>query len=267
MDENALVTSTVLLGTVAIEPSRWDRRQDRAAPIRAAAWLDTIAVAGFDGLEVWERHLTEASAEDVAAMSAHRLPVTVFNTYVSLDDPDPVGRTTVSDWVRRSGATGVKFNVGADPAAEGDYAARIHAWLEDLPDGTSLLCECHQRISIAEDPSVAGRIFDRVGAPDQLGAIVHTHDSDEHLRACFDVYGDRIRHVHVNHLRFTDGLTAPGLDEIRDHVAGKVGLLRSLGFDGTWTIEFVRGVSTSDDRPEVTVAQAASDLAVLRSLL
>lgn len=267
MGENAPVTSTVLLGTVAIEPSRWDRAAVPAAPIRLVEWLDAISDAGFDGLEVWERHLTGASSADVEDVLAHRLPVTVLNSYVSLDEPEEAGRLAVSDWVRRTGATGVKFNVGADTSAEGAYAERIAAWLEDLPETASLLCECHHRISIAEDPVVAARVFDAAGSPDRLGAIVHTHDGDDHVRACFDAYGDRIRHVHVNHLRFADGLTAPGLDEIRQELEAKVALLRSFGFEGTWAIEFVRGVSTADDRPEVTVPQAASDLAVLRQLL
>ena len=267
MGENAPVTSTVLLGTVAIEPSRWERGPNRPASIRLVEWLDAVAEAGFDGLEVWERHLTEASEDDASSVLAHRLPVSVFNSYVSLDEADDTGRRSVSSWVRRTGATGVKFNVGPDSASEDAYVERIAAWVDDLPDHASLLCECHQHISIAEDPIVAARIFDAVGSPGRLGAIVHTHDSGDHLRACFDAYGDRIRHVHVNHLRFTEGLTAPGLDEIRDELGAKVDLLRSLGFDGSWTIEFVRGVSTPDERPELLVPQAAADLAVLRSVL
>ena len=261
------MTSTVLLGTVAIEPSRWARGPDRPAPIRLSAWMDAIESAGFDGLELWERHLTEAPTDEVDRVLGHSLGIGVFNSYVSLDDPDPAGRVAASDWVRRSGATGVKFNVGADPAAEAVYAERIATWLDELPASVSLLCECHQRISIAEVPEVAGRIFDAAAPTDRLGAIVHTHDGDDHLRACFDAYGDRIRHVHVNHLRFTEGLTAPALDEIADEVGAKVALLRSLGFAGSWTIEFVRGVSTPDDRAEVLVDQAAADLAVLRSLV
>lgn len=267
MVDNTAVTSTVLLGTVAIEPTRWQRGDALPPTLRLAQWLDPIAQAGFDGLEVWERHLTEASAEDLDAIAGHRLAVSCFNTYTSLDDAEPAGREAVATWVRRTGATGVKFNVGADPDAEDDYVARIAAWLDTLPDTATLLCECHHRISIAEDPSVAARIFDAVGAPRRLGAIVHTHDGRDHLQACFDAYGDRIRHVHVNHLRFDEGLVAPALAEIEDEVGAKVDLLRGLGFDGTWTIEFVRGVSTADDRPEVTVAQAAADLAVLRSLI
>lgn len=261
------VTSTVLLGTVAIEPSRWARGPDRPAPIRLSAWLDAIESAGFDGVEVWERHLTDASPDEVDRVLGHSLGVGVFNSYVSLDDADPIGRAKVSDWVRRTGATGVKFNVGADADDELAYAERIAAWLADLPSEVSLLCECHQRISIAEVPEVAGRIFEAAAPADRLGAIVHTHDGDDHIRACFDAYGDRIRHVHVNHLRFAEGLTAPALEEIADEFGTKVELLHSLGFAGTWTIEFVRGVSTPDDRPDVLVEQAAADLVVLRSLV
>ena len=53
-----VAAGTVLLGTVAIEPNRWSTVDSSGAPVadlfeRAAA----ISSAGFDGLELWERHL------------------------------------------------------------------------------------------------------------------------------------------------------------------------------------------------------------------
>ena len=85
---------TILLGTVAIEPARWaDARADPAdgAPLPAlitlSSWLDPIAAAGFDGIELWERHLTAAEPAEATRILDHPLSIDVFNSYVSLDDP------------------------------------------------------------------------------------------------------------------------------------------------------------------------------------
>jgi sugar phosphate isomerase/epimerase len=233
---------TVLLGTVALEPNRW-RRGD---PIDLAPLLDGIAAAGFDGIELWERHLSD----DVLA---HPLPITVFNSYVSFDDEDPSKRDEVAARVANAGSTAVKVNVGNDPTQQIAYAERLAAFVDALPDGVLALCECHAGISIAEDPVLAAAIFDAAG--DGVGAIVHTHESEEHLRTRFDAYGDRIRHVHINHL---DGGVAPKLHDARERFERSVAVLRSLGFDGTWTVEFVAGDS---------VEQAAEDLALVRELV
>ncbi len=260
-------TPTILLGTVAIEPNRWGTvSADRLPVTRLPDWLATIADAGFDGLEVWEQHLTMESAATAEAIIGGPVPVQIFNSYVSLDVDDSAERTFVADWVQQCGASGVKFNVGNDPEAEGAYAERISDWIEQLPADVSLFCECHEGISIAEDPAVAARIFSAAGPVDRLGALVHTHESFDHLRARFDAYGDRIRHVHVNYLDVANRRVPPLADQ-RSDLEAKVDLLRSLGFGGSWTIEFVSGILSDNDQPEVLLRQAAADLAVLRDVL
>ncbi|MEM7286447.1 MAG: TIM barrel protein [Actinomycetota bacterium] len=258
---------SISLGTVALEPTRWARGPQIPAPIALSPWLDALADAGFDGLELWERHLTDAAPDEVDAVLGHRLPITVFNTYVSLDDPDPTGRRGVAEWVATTGARGVKFNVGRDEDAELAYVERLAAWLEELPRHAALLCECHHGISIAEYPDTAARIFAAVGEPERLGAIVHTHESVEHLERRFDAYGDRIRHVHVNYLELGESIRAPRLADVADDLARKVDLFDRGGFDGTWSIEFVHGLQTDADQPERLVAQAIEDLEFLRSML
>ncbi len=235
----------VYLGTVAIEPSRWARHAaspelPASPPINLLAWMDAIAGAGFDGIEAWEPHLLHAPAADRDRIVAHPLPIAVWNSYVSLDEDDPTERDGVAAAASEAGASAIKYNVGNAATQVDAYADRISEWLDLLPNGIRLLCECHQGISVAEDPGVAARIFERAGGADRIQAIVHTHETDEHLRARFDAYGDRIAHVHVN---FLDPATkaAPPLAAVHDRLAEVAGLLASFGFDGTWTIEFVQG--------------------------
>ena len=263
------------LGSVAIEPSRWAALlADGAAKplVKLSQWLDQIGAAGFDGVEVWERHLTEAAPEEVEAILNHAVPVAVFNSYASFDETDETDETAGSsraaavEWTTRSGSGGVKYNVGNDPAMEGLYIERVAAWVEALDDDVALLCECHHGISIAEDPQVAARIFDAAGPANRVQAIVHTHEAPDDLRARFDAYGERITHVHVNFLDF-ESMSAPRLVDIRDRVASQVELLASLGFAGSWTIEFTHGLLTENDHPDFLLSQATEDLALLRELL
>ncbi len=251
---------------MALEPNRW-RTVDPTgrATLALTDWLPAIAEAGFDGIEIWDRHLTEASADEADAILAGPLPISVFNSYVSLDEVAPGDRDAVSGWVARSGSRGVKFNVGNDAASESRYAERIAAWLEGLPDGAALLCECHHGISIAEDPAVARRIFEAAGPPERLQAIVHTHEEPDAIRARFDAYGERIRHVHVNFLDFQKG-GAPPLRDERERLEARVALLDELGFSGSYCLEFVHGLLTERDDPEHLVPQAAEDLVLLREI-
>ena len=159
-------------------------------------------------------------------------------------------------------------NVGNDSEAETRYVERIIEWLGALPAGTAALCECHHGISIAEDPNVAARIFDAAGPASALQAIVHTHEDHDHVRARFDAYGDRITHVHVNYLDFASGSGPALLADQREALESDVALLQSLGFAGSWTIEFTHGTLTAEnDHPEFLIASATADAEVLREVL
>jgi sugar phosphate isomerase/epimerase len=251
--------SRIHLGTIALEPNRWyEITTERWGTIVVSDWLDEVADAGFDGIELWESHFRDAPPEEQQAILDHPLPIAVYNTYVSFDEEDDADRLAVAETIRRTGASKVKWNTGAerDPATIDAYAARLARWAAALDD-VELVCECHDGTAM-DDPATAARVL-AAGS----NALVHTHDDPELLRAKFAAYGDHVTHVHVNHL-FTG---SPRLADIADELAGKVELLRTLGFAGTWTIEFVHGTGGPDDAPAPNLAQAADDLGVLRRIL
>ena len=251
----------VLLGTVALDPNRWGTVTGRReASIPLSPWLISIATAGFDGLEVWEPHLRAAEPE-VDAVLTGPLPTVVLNGYAALEDAEHLQALTAL--IEESRAAAVKTNTGADASRLHQEAQTAAQWLDRLPSGVRLLLECHHGTAIADDHSAAARFLAEVGPADLVQAIVHTHEDSEHVRARFDAYGERITHAHVNHL---DAGSAPPLVDV-DDLADRVALLRSLGFRGSWTIEFVHGLLTARDRPEVLVEQAIADLAILRQVL
>ncbi|MBX3314101.1 MAG: hypothetical protein KF906_07255 [Actinobacteria bacterium] len=257
----------VLLGTVAIEPNRWGTiRPDRSPSTRLSDWLDRIATLPIDGMEVWEGHLAGVDDAERARVLGGPVPVRIYNTYVGFDDPDDRHRRSVAAAVAESGARAVKFNVGNDPAAEAAYGDRLAVWLDDLPDDVTAICECHAGISIAEDPTVAARILDTAGPPERAQALVHTHADAALLDATFDALGERVTHVHVNHLD-TATFTHPTLAAVEDELGATVARLRDHGFTGSWTLEFVTGVLTADDHPAALLDAAAADLDVLVRIL
>lgn len=254
---------TILIGTVALEPNRWGQiHPDRRPTLALSTVMARLHEAGFDGLELWDGHVLGASDAETEALTGSQPSVTIFNSYADFDADDPTSRHQAERWITELGCAGVKYNVGNDPGALDAYAARIGEWVDRLA-GVRLLCECHEAISVAEDPDVAARLFDRAGPADRVQAIVHLGDEDEDLtRRRFDAYGDRITHVHVNFLL----QQAPPLHVVADQVRARVEMLQSLGFAGSWTIEFTNGLFT-DDRPEHLVGSAITDLAFLREVL
>jgi len=249
----------IFLGTIVLEPNRWfGVTKERWGTTAVSEWLDRIAAAGFDGIELWESHFRDAAPAEQQAILDHPVPVAVYNTYVGFDEEDDAERTATGRVVQRTGAPKVKWNTGPerDPASIDAYAARLERWAAELP-GVELVCECHDG-SAMDDPATAARVL---GAGSS--ALVHTHDDLDLLRAKFDAYGDRITHVHVNHL-FTG---SPKLHTITDELTEKISLVRSLGYSGTWTIEFVHGTGGDNDHPEPMLAQAIEDLTLLRTLL
>ncbi len=258
--------TTILLGTVALEPNRWGNVDPSWGPtIAASEWFPRVAAAGFDGVELWERHLTAVPDAEVDRLTGSELPIAVFNSYAGFDEEEHDLRDEAARWIERVGAAGVKYNVGNDPDLETAYAERIARWVEQTADDVRLLCECHAGISIAERPAVAARIFEAAGSASRVQAIVHSGEEPDDIRARFDAYGDRIGHIHVNHLGHPGG--PPRLAEIRPELETTVELLGELGFDGTWTIEFVHGTGTEDDNADYLFERAVEDLAVLQELL
>lgn len=256
----------LFLGTVAIEPNRWATvRPDRSPSTSIREWLDEIAALGVDGLELWEGHVPTTDSE-AATLRSSSVPVRILNSYVGFGSDDPTPRRDVTANAKRLGATGVKFNVGDDPTVADDYARRLADWVDDLGPGIAAICECHMGNSIAEDPVVAARILGAAGPPERVQALVHTHDDADLISAKFDALGERITHVHVNHLDFRNRRHPP-LAQVEDELAATVDQLRRNGFAGSWTLEFVAGLLTEHDHPAALLEQAALDLAVLRPLL
>ena len=265
------MTGQIYLGTVAIEPNRWGLAEPGGHPLtRVSEWLPAIADAGFDGLELWERHATSVPEDELDALVGSDMPVEVFSIYTSWDDPDDSARAEAAAWIGRVGAAGVKFNVGSDPDSIADYTERLRRFEAAVPTGARLLCECHFG-TVAEDPAVARDMFDTVADTDRLGAIVHVHPgARDEWSEPLGVLGDRVRHIHVQVAEYPPTTSA---DELSETLRPSAEAIQAASPAATWTIEFSYGMwgfgrdDADLDNPAYILQSAQRDLLALRAAL
>ncbi len=265
------MTGQIYLGTVAIEPNRWGLVEPGGHPLtRVSEWLPAISEAGFDGLELWERHARSVPDEELDALLASEVPIRILSCYTSWDEPDDADRAETAACIERVGAQGVKFNVGSDPDAIADYTERLRRFETAVPAGVQLLCECHFG-TVAEDPKVARDMFDAVADADRLGAIVHVHPmARDEWSGPLEVLGDRVRHVHVQVAEVPQTTSAGELCEILRPAAEAISATSPTA---TWTIEFSHGMwgfgrdDAEFDNPAYILQSAQRDLEALRTAL
>jgi sugar phosphate isomerase/epimerase len=216
----------ILLGTVLLETERW---RSGLPTFRVSEWMGRIADAGFDGIELWQNHALRADESERAAIARSTLPVHCFNSYLTFTDDSVDDVAPVADLIKRLRCRTVKFNFLNDPALRDEQLRHISAFAAMLPAEVRLLCECHNK-TLADTPAAASELLDALGSADRFGAIVHAFSDAERLGAWFDRLGDRIVHAHCT-------LPPPGGDADAP-VGAAVCRMQSLGFTGTWTIEF-----------------------------
>lgn len=252
----------MFLGSILLENNRW---KDKRNPLFRLdeSWAARIAAAGFSGIELWEPHYFEAPAESRAAMPSLSCPVRIFNTYTEFAEAGGGELDRLAEAVRAFSSTliGVKFNFGKDRSTLKTELAALERFAALLPEGVSLLCECHSGTSV-EEPEAAAGVFAQL-PPDRFGAMVHPFTTPR-LEEWFRLLGPRITHLHIQ-ARAGDGTwlaPRPGRAGVDEGLAR----LEAAGFSGTATLEFTRGI-TDGLSPAELLAQAEGDRAALASRL
>ncbi len=255
----------IYAGTVLFEKNRWEDGPDNNPSFPVSAWLDRLQQAGFDGVELWEKHATMCDEAELSAMLSSEFPIRIFNSYISLTDDDPAkaSRTKAAELTAQFGAWGVKFNVGRDGDCRDEYMRNLADWRTQFASDVTLLCECHPG-TIIEEPAAAKAFFDEIGI-DGFGVIVHAFGRPDTLAEWCDLFGPAVRHVHAAVQNDKKKFTYLNHDSASAEKA--VDILRRAGFDGTYTVEFTDGVAAPDETPEMLLANASGDLQYLRGLL
>jgi len=248
------------LGSILIERNRWKGGAERVPSIDLAQLAPAIQAAGFDGLELWDRHFLMGTAAQREFLCSGQLPVRIYNSYWLPYAADSEDARAARDAVRALSHTlhGIKFNFGKPGEDLRAQIATLKEWAAELPDGVQLLCECHDG-SLVETPEQAAAILDQFDAA-QLGFIVHPLSfSYDMLERWFELCGPRVRHLHIqNRDRATKRWE--GVDFETERVHHAIATLRRHGYSGTATFEFTRGTNTADDTPPTLLRNAANDL-------
>lgn len=249
-------TPEILFASISIEPNRWT--PGRVPGLKISPWTGRAASDGFDGLECWANHAAFDETER-RAIAAGPLPVAVFNAYDSFeaDDESRAARERTITHIRELGAAAVKFNLGRDRSRYREYLAELRGWLEALPEGVTPLCECHSG-TVLETPESAAALL--AALPQSgIGLIVHAFSiPEEELSAWFAAAGRAVRHIHVQ--------TRDGLLESREAWAeARLRLLRSAGFEGSFTIEFTEGTAEPGETPELLYGRCVRDMRFIKS--
>ncbi|MBN1673409.1 MAG: sugar phosphate isomerase/epimerase [Kiritimatiellae bacterium] len=256
-------TDRIYIGTVLLERNRWSSREPS---FQVSDWARRMAEAGFDGIELWQNHAVKATEQEREKLKGSPCPVTIFNSYAGCEDEQRAEREEAVQLARFFSARGMKYNFGRDKARHAAYRTNVRDWREALPASFRFLCECHGGSSM-EEPEIAAATFDALGNGG-YEAIVHVMNREEGaVRRWFERLGARITHAHV-------ALSGPGpnergaicLSQDPEFVRSRMGLLRELGYRGSYTIEFTEGVRGHEDR-ERLFENAVADMAFLRECL
>jgi sugar phosphate isomerase/epimerase len=251
----------ILFATVCIERNRWTPQ--RVPTIRVSQWGPRAIACGFDGLELWAPHADAEDTEERILLTQGKAgPIIILNAYDSFDITPHAraGREKTIALIRQLGVEGVKVNLGADPARLNDYLREMEGFLSRMPARPNglpvrVLCECHPG-TVVDSPKTARAMLDIIKDP-RLWIIIHPFsETEESLRQWFDSCGEWIVHAHV---QSRESL----LRDRAEWVMKRLRYLRTLGFQGDYSMEFVKGTGVPDEAPETQFQRAVWDFEVL----
>lgn len=249
-------SGNIYFGTILLERNRWAAGKEPSYLV--SEWIPRIEQDGFDGMELWENHAALCDAAELERLSASKLPVSVYNSYITFEDGAEESREQAAQLISKLKAKAVKFNFGREQSLLDTYIRNWNEWVKLLPDECRLLCECHPN-TVLEEPQAAAAAMK---AMPRCEAIVHPFHSLGPLEDWFEHLGSAITHAHVQY-RY-EGQSFRRLSTNPEEVAEKLNLMKQAGFNGSFTLEFVEGTGQGEEREKLYEA-ALDDLITLRS--
>jgi sugar phosphate isomerase/epimerase len=252
----------IYLATVALEKNRWG---SKVPSLRVSEWIPRIREAGFDGIELWENHAEAVSEGERQALKG--IPVKIFNSYCDFTDGGGEGRARAALSSGFFGCGGMKWNVGNEIERREEYLRNAAAMAAGLPRGFRFCCECHPG-TILETPPEAKRFLEELARQTEksgvaIKAIIHPISGPVEAGEWFDALGERIDHAHIQARSAENKVITLKNDEAR--VRKRLALMKSRGFRGTGSIEFVEGTGQPGENIEGLFRQACEDRALLAS--
>jgi len=247
------------MGTVALEPGRWNRKGRENPVFKASAFWSEFEKSGFDGWELWDGHYLGHGEDEATFIETHKEAFPIFNSYETFGKEPTPHAGVLSRAVEKLRPAGIKFNVAKDPDLWKTHLEKVSAWWQSLPESTLPICEVHPG-TVIEEPENAQKFFRELGKTP--GIIIHGLNADESfLHRWFDCFStEEICHCHIQ-------LRENTFAGEREKNEARVQWLKEKGFRGSWTFEFLKGTATAGETPEQHWNTALQDLKDLRKIL
>ncbi len=247
----AMPPAPVYIATVCLERNRWASRQPS---FRVSEWMARFTADGFTGIELWENHYLLADDDERATLRGAGAFIRVYNTYAGFSDnaTDAAQRAAAARAIAQLNPAGVKYNLGGDGARLDEYRRNLLIWADSLPSSCRLLCECHPG-TVLEKLDDATAFFADLD-PARFGVIAHLAGDAADLERRIIAWGARLGHLHLQR-REPEAATTTG----RTRLATCVEVLRTHHYGGSASIEFTRGMGTSE-KIEAIYAGALTDM-------
>ncbi len=250
----------ILIGTVMLEKNRWT--QEKVPTVWISEWLDMFREDGFEGIELWENHVLRNPESERIKIKSCGIPLIYLSSYLKFDGSDDEEMQKVAEAAKELSAVFIKFNLSNNIDLLETHIIKIRRFAELLPEGCSLLCECHSN-TIMDDLNNALKVFEILN-DERFGVIIHLFDPLEILQKWFMAFGQKIKHTH---LHLYDGENFTALRNKPELLATHLKFIHQMGFKGSYTVEFTKGAATPDEKIESIYRNAVDDMKLIREVL
>jgi len=251
----------IYLGSILFEKNCWT--QDREPSIQVSEWLERIAKDGYDGIDLWSKHVWKATPDEQTRLEQAATQIKLFNGYAFLEPDDLAQQDRDAQFAKQLECQALKYNVGPNPAKRDTYLEQIRAWRTRIPHHITMICECHIG-SIVDTPETAKSFFEEAKLTNH-GLMIHPFVPFGRVGDWLETFGPQIQHAHIQ-TRDSDDRMAQ-LTEDLPRVREAISIMKSHDYKGNYTLEFTKGSGIPTENAEDLYTRALQDRATLRDLL
>lgn len=268
----AHASSPVFVSSFLLEPNRWN---GKGPLLNVAEWIEPIAESGFNGFELWMKHLTLASRSDWEAIktesAAHQAEIPMLYAQLPIDASEKgrVQREALLDACQFFRPKVLRFHLG-EPLTVDGYLGKLAQRLEkavevlgDVPRETALVFEC-QLYPFRKEEAAQVISAARSGVGREVTLAIRPFEmTGEEFSAAFSLGENAVSHFG---LRAKKGKEYVGLADMPDKTRAVLKQTRQLGFIGPWILETTSGVGAKQEDVVDLFDAAEKDLNFLQEI-
>ena len=249
----------VYLCTIMLQNHKWGA--DKTPDWEIEALISKIAPLGYDGIEIWGYHITNKTEDEVRGigelLKTHNLKTGVLAPYLRLAESDASVAESLAEaekFIRFADILDckkIRYFTGAPGSAEADeeHWTRCVESTKKVCDLAGMrdlefVAETHANMLTDTVPTTL-RLVKEVNHPAfKINFQPSTFREDDPV-ALYEELKDHTTHIHANNFSVDQGITL--LEEGAIPWSGFLEHLKTTGYDGTFSVEFVKGSTAPED--------------------